>query len=138
MKTILLAITIGLVASSCYKDEVDVATLNNNPFDPQYAGANVFRFDTTYLQFVPVPGFYRQNFQFTVNSALFLSPTAYSVHVKDLNDSSEVYLEQYPVGSNVFTYHRLVAVQGQPLCLELRLSNSNSTARPETVCGTLP
>ncbi len=125
--------------TGCYKDEVDVSTMNNNPFDPGYVGPNVFSFDTTFVEIVNgPPTFMRQVFQFKVNSALFLAPQAYSVYVEDdLLPPAEPYVHQLPPGSDVLRYYRLEYQQGQELCLRLRLSNNFHNGRPETVCGTL-
>ena len=127
-----------LFASSCYKDEVDIATLNNNPFDPGYVGPNVFSFDTTYIEPIPGTTGVRQVFQFKVNSALFLEPQDYSVYVEDdLLPSAYPYVHQLPPGSDVLRYYRLEFDFGQEVCLRMRLSNNYHQGRAETVCGTL-
>lgn len=129
---------IGLVfASGCYKDEVDIATLNNNPFDPGFTGPNVFSFDTTYTEQIPGIGAFRQVFQFKVNSALFLRPQAYDVFVVDPLASSSTTVHQVPAGSDVLRYYRLEYTVGQEVCLQLSLSNNTHEGRAETVCGTL-
>ena len=135
---------IGLVAvcclfnTGCLKDEVDVSALNNNPFDPGYAGPNVFSFDTTYVEPIPGTGWVRQVFQFRVNSALFLEPQAYSVYVEDeLLPPADPLVHQVPPGSDVLRYYRNEFTIGQEVCLRLSLSNNTHEGRPETVCGTL-
>ena len=136
---ILLALLLlPLLVSSCYKDEVDIATLNNNPFDPGYVGPNVFSFDTTYTEPIQGTGGIRQVFQFKVNSSLFLAPQDYAVYIEDdLLPPADPYVYQVPPGSDVLRYYRLVFQQGQEVCLRMRLSNNYHEGRAETVCGTL-
>ncbi len=126
------------LVSGCYKDEVDLAALNNNPFDPGYTGPNVFSFDTTFTESIPGTGGFRQVFQFKVNSALFLEPQDYAVYVEDdLLPPAEPYVYQLPPGNDVLRYYRLEFQPGQEVCLRLSLSNNYHQGRPETVCGTL-
>ena len=136
--TCLLLAAICLLNTGCYKDELDIGTLNNNPFDPGYVGPNVFSFDTTYTEPIPGTGGSRQVFQFKVNSSLFLAPQAYSVYVEDdLLPPADPYVHQVPPGSDVLRYYRLEYVVGQEVCLRLHLANNFHQGRPETVCGTL-
>lgn len=127
-----------LFTSGCYKDEVDIASLNDNPFDPGYTGPDIFSFDTTYIEPIQGTSGVRQVFQFKVNSALFLEPQAYSVYVEDDLLSAEIpYVYQLPPGSDVLRYYRLEFAFGQEVCLRMRLSNNYHEGRAETVCGTL-
>lgn len=138
LRLLLPAASILALASSCLKDEVDVSTLNNNPFDPGFVGPPVFAFDTTYIEPIPGTGGVRQVFQFKVNSSLFLEPQAYSVYVEDdLLPPTDPYVHQVPPGSDVLRYYRLEFEPGQEVCLRLSLSNNYHQGRPETVCGTL-
>jgi hypothetical protein len=124
--------------SGCYKDEVDIAALSNNPFDPGYVGPNVFSFDTTYIEPIVGTSGARQVFQFKVNSALFLEPQDYSVYIEDdLLPNADPYVNQLPPGSDVLRYYRLEFEFGQEICLRMHLSNNYHQGRAETVCGTL-
>lgn len=134
----LLLCTGLLLLGSCYKDDLDPAALTDNPFDPGYTGPAVFRFDTTYVEFISLsPPIQRQVFQFSVNSGLFLTPQAYSVRVHDPVSGTTSLVEQVPAGSDVLRYYKLEFTPGQELCLEVALSNNTHDGRPETVCGTL-
>jgi hypothetical protein len=134
---LLLPLLLGL--SGCYKDDLDVSTWTNNPFDPDYTGPAVFAYDTTYVDVFGVPPkvLSQQVVQFHVNSSLFLSPNAYQVRVKDLDNGQTVVLSQFPAGSDVWRYTKLDFTFGQELCLEVQLSNNFSYGRPETICATL-
>ncbi len=131
-------ILLPLLIASCYKDELDPATLINNPFDPEYSGPNVFAFDTTFIEPIPGTAESRQVFQFTVNSSLFLAPQDYAVHVQDdLLPPIDPYVYPAPPGNDVLRYYRSEIVFGQDVCLRLSLSNNYHQGRAETVCGTL-
>ncbi len=135
----LLVLTLIPVLAGCYKDDLEPSTWTNNPFDPGYTGPAVFSVDTTYIDVVGAPPnvITQQVVQFRVNSALFLAPNAYQVHVTDLDNGQDVLLGQYPVGNHVFKYTKVDFTIGQELCLEVALSNANSDGRPETICATL-
>ena len=138
-KAMLLPLLLSI--TSCYKDEVDPAALKNNPFDPGYNGPLVFSFDTTYVRETPIPGFpplIRQAFEFSAKSSLFLHPTTYQVHVRDLDNGFADVIDPIVAGGDRFRYSRVDQLHGQPLCVEVSLSNSGSTSGKETVCGTLP
>jgi len=134
-----LVLPLLLAVSGCYKDDLEPSTWTNNPFDPAYTGAAVFSVDTTYLDLIGAPPTVVtvQVVEFRVNSALFLSPNAYEVRVKDLDNGQQVLLGQYPVGSDVFRYTKFDFTFGQELCLEVALSNALTDGRPETICATL-
>ncbi|MCB0793883.1 MAG: hypothetical protein KDB88_04030 [Flavobacteriales bacterium] len=137
MKRALYMIGLLMLCSGCYKDEVVIAELNNNPFDPDYVGAMLFTLDTVLLEPAPAPpGGVRHAMKFSVNSSRFLTPTSYQVYVKDLVTGDESFLGQFPLGSDSFTYYRS-EISGDEVCLELRLANELSVGRAETVCGTL-
>lgn len=137
-RTAHIAMLLMLSLSACYKDEVDVAALNNNPFDGDYSGPAVFALDDTFLQTVSIGGstIVYQVITFHVNEELFLSPAVYSVTLRDLQAEATEVLNPVPAGSNTFQYLREPA-SGVTICLELRLTNNQSTAGAETICATL-
>lgn len=123
--------------TGCYKDEVDLATLNNNPFDPEYQGPAVFASEGTWQVVIQAGGnsVVMQDIGFRVNEDLFLAPATYSVAVKDLY--SGIGSEAAPTSEPGRWIYRRGPLPGQEVCIELRLMNSTSTARPETICVTL-
>jgi hypothetical protein len=124
--------------TGCYKDELDVTALNNNPFDPGYEGPNVFHFDSTYVETVQAPTPYnRQVFRFHVDEALFLTPQdGYQVQVRDLGSGVTQILGLSQPTANSFTYFKIDYAPGE-LCLEVALNNGLYSARKETICGIL-
>jgi hypothetical protein len=137
----LLHITVLLLATflvGCYKDDVDVEALRNNPFDRDYDGPAVFEAIGTYTQQVSTGqgNVLYQVIEFRVREDLFLAPATYGVRVTDLLSDMEADATPLNPGGNLFKYQRQ-PVPGQQVCLELRLSNNLSTAGAETICVTL-
>ena len=129
---------LATVLVGCYKDEVDVDTLRNNPFDRDYDGPAVFEAVGTYTQQVSTGqgNVLYQVIEFRVREDLFLAPATYGVLVKDLLSGVEEPATPLTPGGNIFKYQRQ-PVPGQQVCLELRLTNNLSTAGAETICVTL-
>ncbi len=134
---IILLLLVPLVMG-CYKDDLDVADLNNNPFDPEYVGPAVFELEGTYTQFVDLGEFtvLYQVIEVRVREDLFLSSAAYTVQLTDLQLGMVQNVVPDPPGSNIWKYYREPA-PGQEICVELRLANNQSTAGATTFCVTL-
>lgn len=139
MKALLTLFALLVLQSGCYKDTVDLAELNTNPFDRDYAGGPIFEFIETYTQTVNIGGsnVTFQIIEFRVREDRFLAPAAYTVEVRDLQNSDPNAIAT-PVspGSDLWRYQRQ-PLQGQQVCLELRLANNENTAGPEVICATL-
>jgi hypothetical protein len=139
MKPLLnLVLLSTLLLGGCYKDEIDIASLNTNPFDRDYQGPAVFQLVGTYTEVVNINGVnaLRQVVEFTVREDLFLQPTTYSVYVREQGAATGEFIAPEPPGSNIFRYKR-APQPGVQLCLELRLANNFTTAGAEVVCATL-
>ncbi len=128
-----------LLLVSCGKGELDTAPLTNNPFDPDYTGADLFVYDTTYTELITFPNgqFLYQVITFSVKEELFLAPAEYNVHVSDQENGNTSVVGPSPANSAHFIYRRAEPVIGAPVCLQLSLTNNGSTARAETICATL-
>lgn len=139
MRKSFIMLAMAAMATGCYKDTLDVAALDNNPFDPAYAGPPVFEVRSTYLETVTIAGLgtiTRQVFEFRVRNELFLAPARYSVQVLDLTNDIVSVVDQSAPDDHILKYYRL----GNPapqLCVELRLRNNFSNARAETLCADL-
>jgi hypothetical protein len=138
MMRLLHLIAVVSMLSGCGK-EVDTASLNNNPFDPDYSGPSVYELDTTYVTTTVINGvpLSLQTIAFMVKEELLLSDVAYSVQVKDIAEDFITVVDPNPPNSNHFTYSRPAAMVGVPVCLELRLYNNLSAARADRLCATL-
>lgn len=139
MKVLLTLFALLVLHSGCYKDTIEVAELNTNPFDRDYAGEAIFEFLGTYTQIVNIGGsnVVFQVIEFRVREDRFLSPSAYNVQVRDLQNSDpNATVTPIAPGSDTYRYLRAPA-QGQQICLELRLANNENAARAEIICATL-
>lgn len=138
MNRAILALLV-LMLTACGKGELDPGPLTTNPFDPDYTGANVFEYDTTYTELITFPNgaFLYQVIEFRVHEELFLSPANYTVRVHDEENGTSSDLGESPVNSAHFIYRRPEPVIGAPVCLRLSLTNNNSNARAERICATL-
>lgn len=134
----IIALASLVLAGGCVKDDLDPAELTNNPFDKDYDGPAVFNLVGTYTQVVNigVGSLLYQVVEFTVREDLFLAPATYGVQVTDLQSGQVESAVPEPPGGNTFKYYRQ-PLPGQQVCLELRLTNNNGTARAETLCVTL-
>ncbi len=141
-----------LLLAACYKDEVDVSSMKNNPFDRDFEGPEVFEFVDTYVETVTVMVVVgnppnqtqvpmqvdQQVIEFRVHEELFLSPPSYSVQVRDLDLGSTQLLHPDPQFLDHFKYYRPTGIaEGTLICVELGLSNNQTTARLEVICATL-
>ncbi|MBK7941114.1 MAG: hypothetical protein IPJ87_04445 [Flavobacteriales bacterium] len=139
LRHLMLMTALSLGLAGCYKDDIDLAELTNNPFDADYAGPAIFSLDTIYVeQVLGPPNFFRQVVQFKVNASLFLASASYQVEVHDLIEGTRTLVGQVPPGSHTLRFYRLEYQPGQGVCLEMRLTNNNAFGRPETICGTWP
>jgi hypothetical protein len=140
MKAVMvIAAVCAVLAMACGKGELDAGTLTDNPFDPAYDGPSVFVADSTYIVLVNVNGTLTpfQAIAFHVREELFTAPAAYSVRMLDRSNGVVYILEPNPANSNRFTYIKGELQLNVQVCLELRLYNNLSAARPDDICVTL-
>lgn len=141
LRTILLLAI--LLVTGCRKDDVRIEDLTTNPFDADHAGPPVFEAIDTYIDQENIPGvgtIERQVIRFRVLTSTFQADQVgqpYQVYVLDLNNGASTYLSQSASGAHTFMFERTEVSIGTEVCLELRLSNNFSAARPETICVTL-
>ena len=134
---ILLAIVVGAITllSACKKDEIDLATLNTNPFDADYAGAPLFTFLSSETVVVVVNGTPQRNLnaQVRVNTELFGRATTYQVGV-DQESGSGIPSNAIPNG--LLTISRGNVQPGQEVCWSLRVGNGGAYGGGNRVCAT--
>lgn len=132
-----------LLVSGCRKDDVRIEDLTTNPFDADHTGPAVFEAIDTYIAQEDIPGVgsvERQVIRFRVLTSTFQADQVgqpYQVLVLDLNTGASTYLSQTAPGAHTFLYERNEVTIGIEVCIELRLANNFSVARPETICVTL-
>jgi hypothetical protein len=143
LRTTHLFVAALLLFVACRKDDVRIEDLTTNPFDADHGGPPLFEAVDTYIDTETIPGvgtIERQVIRFRVRTESFRSDQIgqpYQVFVLDLNTGASGYVGQSGVGEHVFTYLRNAVNIGTEVCLELRLANNFSVARPETICVTL-
>ncbi len=140
MKKILALVLCSILLAGCYKDDIDIEKLNNNPFDRDYVGPPVFELIGTYVEEVTQneTTTLQQVIEFRVKEELFLSPSSYSVYVLDQAINDRLVVQPDPPLSDRFKYYRIAAPAfGQEVCIEVSLWNDQSVAGSETICATL-
>lgn len=141
LRTILLLAI--LLVTGCRKDDVRIEDLTTNPFDADHVGPPVFEAIDTYIDQENIPGvgtIERQVIRFRVLTSTFQADQVgqpYQVYVLDLNNGASTYLSQSAPGAHTFLFERNEVSIGTEVCIELRLANNFSVARPETICVTL-
>lgn len=139
-------IIMALLLAGCGKDEVDVSTMTNNPFDQEYQGPQVIELVDAYVETINVP-VEQPNGQVTyepvdhqvievrVRQDLFLSPASYQVGVT--RNGQVQLLNPEPPGSDRFKYKFAPPAPGVPVCADYRLMNNFSGAVSYGICATL-
>ncbi len=127
-----------ITLSSCYKDEIDLESLNTNPFDKDYVGPSVFEIAGAYDQVLVINGVNVAShvIEIRVKEELFLSPASYSVKVLEQGATTSQFLNPDPPGSNIFKFVR-APEPGAYVCLELNLANNLNSSRTDVLCITL-
>lgn len=129
----------GLMLSGCIKDELDVSTLNYNPFDPAYVGPSIFEPGTVTTELYNSGGnvLKRLRVHVDVRTDLFLGTTTYSVRYRKVGATAwtgPVYMPGDPFG--------LPSVEdvqsGQVHAWEIQLVNGAGHGAGNTVSVTVP
>jgi|JI10StandDraft_1071094.scaffolds.fasta_scaffold173088_2 hypothetical protein len=131
-----LALLVGL--GSCKKDEIDLASLNTNPFDADYVGTPIFTFvsaTTTsgVVNGVPVNIL---NVDVQVHTELFGRQTPYIVRTVNSNTGAETMITSGSMVDDRFTVRANGVQPGAVHCWNLQVGNANSFGGGNQVCGT--
>jgi len=118
-----VAIGIGLLAlAGCGKQKIDIDTLTNNPFDPDYAGPSLFELADSRTVTYTVDGqvHYDLEVDIRVREDLFLSPIPeYEVYVTGTGVSPEAFS-----GHPLLTFTISDVGLGAVICRDLALRRS--------------
>jgi len=128
-------LSIVLMFTACYKDDVVIEDLTYNMFDPGYIGPAFIEVIAVGLQENPVDTFH-QVLNIKVKSELFPNTTTYSLFVECLNDSSVEEIIQQPPDIHEFTYIKPNVEQGTEYCYDLSLRVEYSNTRRDEHCYT--
>lgn len=126
-------LSVVLMLTACYKDDVVIEDLTYNMFDPEYTGPAFIEVTSVALQQNP-PGTYNQVLNIAVKSELFPNPTSYRLFVECLNDTTNEELIQIPPSIHEFTYIKYDVEQGTEYCYDLSLRVEYSNTRADEHC----
>ena len=128
-----LYLSVGLLLTACYKDDVVIEDLTFNMFDPEYTGPAFIEVTSAALQQNP-PGIYNQVLNIMVKSELFPNPTTYTLFVECWNDTTNEELIQIPPSIHEFTFIKYDVEQGAEYCYDLSLRVEYSNTRADEHC----
>ena len=139
MRTITtIGVCLGLlVLTGCYKDEVDVAALNTNPWDPDYTGP-------AFIEVVdertagPFPGGVF-NQELTIKVDLSVLPVSSAITLRVVDKATGIAFDPVPQqapGSDTFEFIHFNVTPGVETCYAIAVEVQFSTTRSETYCAT--
>lgn len=129
-----MSIVLLSILSGCYKDEVDLAALTTNPFDPGYTGPAFIAVTNESTQQV-APNVYNQVLEIAVDHGILQPAASYKLLVTDLNNDTATELQQTAPGSNTFTYTNNSVALGVEYCYTISVLVQFSTTRNEGFCA---
>lgn len=129
-----LLLCAALMLCSCAKDEVDVAALNTNPFDADYAGPDVFTFlaSSSVVELINGTPVRILVLEVQVHTEYFGRQTTYFVSV---GGAGNIPSNSIPGGR--LTIRRTGVELGEEYCADLRLFNNGSFGAGNSVCTTV-
>lgn len=134
-KLFAFGLLIAALSTSCVKDDLDLATLNNNPFDPEYVGPAVFVADSTWTDVLNLGGTLQRRVLINarVRTDLFLRTTTYRWRYRAVGtDMWSEFIYNQPTRTMVMPN----VVIGQSYCWEFQLANLGSIGASNTLCAT--
>mgnify|MGYP000937753358 CR=1 FL=1 len=133
----LLAIAALVLASGCYKD--DLEGLDYNPFDPEYTGPVMFTLEEDFITLLQNPNG-TQNRRLTqrvrVHTEHFLGLTTYVVEAVPQNGGATVEVPGNEVQNGLFDLNTDNTESGTTYCWEVRLTNHGGAGARNSVCST--
>ena len=135
---LVIAGLIGLFAlTGCYKDEVDVAALDTNPWDPDYGGPAFI--EVVDEQTVgPFPGGVF-NQELTVEVDFSVLPVNSAITLRVVDQATGVAFDPVPQqspGGSTFVFTDFNGTPGVEICYAIAVEVQFSTTRSETHCAT--
>ncbi len=114
------SLLVVLFLAGCHKDDVDVSTLQGNPFDTDYPVNSLLTIDSIWTE-ATIPGaIWQQNLNVRVDNSGFPSPTDYQVRCIDgEGDTIIQYSSQHPNG--LFLLENFQVTLGTTYCYDVQL-----------------
>ncbi len=141
MKTLATAILTAILLAGCYKDNVDVPTLNTNVYDPDYQGPAILEFvsqSTTIITVSGVPVDTMQTITVRVHEELFTSNAQVALHGHSITTSEDAetsgWIPVHMAQDRTLDFHH--AQLGTNYCYVCALRVQQSPAKTYTFCAT--
>src|SRR5690606_30009490 len=131
MKQALSVLFVGVILlTGCHKNEVDIADLTTNPFDPDYTGElalmTVGAIQTeAYAQGI----FHKQTVEVRVHPEHFPAPQNYELHFVELTDPSTGVFYSQNTSDNIFNCPNYQITLGTEYCYRIKLVVGGETVR---------
>lgn len=133
----LYAIALLLLMTGCYKD--DLGSLDNNPFDADYAGAELFTLENDFITLLQNPNG-STNRRFTqrvrIHTEHFLGSATYVVRAVPSAGGGPIEIPSNLVQGGLFELVTDNTQSGTTYCWEVRLTNQGGTGARNSVCST--
>ena len=139
MRRLLSIMLVVLVSGGCLKDDLDIAELNHNPFDPAYAGPAIFEVDTVTTGYQTINGEVVRwvRVGIDIRTDRFLTTTTYSVRYK--RTDADEWSDTFYMPGDPFMLPTVSDVQsGQVYSWEIQLVNGPGHGAQNTVSVTVP
>lgn len=137
MKALFAALVI-LTFMACRKDDLDVADLTTNPFDPDYVGPALFEKEAerTIPYQVGDVTFLRLDVDVRVRTERLPSSAAYGVSYRVPGASSNVNVPTADLADDRFTMSVLEVTASRAYCVEVALTNGGGAGGGNVLCAT--
>lgn len=136
MKYSLTALCLGVILlTACHKNELDIADLNTNPFDPDYVGElaimSIGAIQTeTYAQ-----GLHKQTMEVRVHPDHFPAPRSYVLYFTKPSAPYNLYFYSSSTTDNIFQCSNYQITLGEEYCYQFKLVIGGETVKEEMVCA---
>lgn len=136
MRKLLAIALLAVLSTGCYKD--DLKGLDNNPFDPDYAGQAMFSLEEDFITLLQNPNG-STNRRFTqrvrVHTENFLGSATYVVEAVAQGGGASVSVASNQVQNGLFDLVTDNTESGTTYCWEVRLTNQGGTGARNSVCS---
>lgn len=160
-KDIIIASVLTLIICSCYKDNVNLDTLNTNPWDLDFDGADLIKIDTAYFDSIhntryiflldtadqvvdtldTIYSIYYTN-HITLSVQAHVDPDrfkeSYEIKVEPTAGISEILKQDPSLDRHTFKYEKSTQDAGVTFCYSFTLTRKESPGNGISFCNTSP
>ncbi|MBX2973847.1 MAG: hypothetical protein KF797_12150 [Flavobacteriales bacterium] len=137
-RNLLIGLAVLVTSIGCRKDDLNVADLNTNPFDADYAGPAIFEkvAERTVPYEIDSVIYQRLEVDVRVNTSGLPTSGGYGVRYRAQHWSSGVNVPPADLADGLFTLSVLDVTPGLNYCVEVRLTNGGGAGGGNTLCAT--